>query len=152
MLYFHSYSIIICYLQIVLSRTSGLNQMYRDAVNNLAQKSGHCKCMSSKQKQMIFCKVDNWPTGFHCSVDYLMLYNKGSDYMSNMTGVLLESGTTYLMRAPGFDSGFGWFTVVHLCSLLCCVIVFSFVSICLVSFYPILPVSLDLTFLIVPFL
>jgi hypothetical protein len=35
MLYFHSYSIIICFIQIVLSRTSGLTQMYRDAVNNV---------------------------------------------------------------------------------------------------------------------
>ena len=88
MLYFHSYNIIVCVLQIVLSRTSGLIQMYRDAVNNFAKKSGHCKFMSSKQKKMIFCNVDNWPTGFHYSFDYLMLYNKGSDYMSNMTGVM----------------------------------------------------------------
>ena len=93
-----------------------------------------------------------WPTGFHCSFDYLMLYNKGPDYMSNMAGVLLESGTTYLMRATGFDSGFWLVPVAHLCSFLCCVIVFGFVSIRLVSFYPILPVSLDFPFFIAPFL
>ena len=88
MLYFHSYIIIICFLQIVLSRTSGLTQMYRDAVNNLVKTSGHYKFMSSKQKKMIFCNVDNRPSGFHYSFDYLMLYNKGPDYMSNMAGVM----------------------------------------------------------------
>ena len=105
-----------------------------------------------KAEKKIFCNVDNWPTGFHCSFDYLMLYNKGPDYMSNMAGVLLESGTTYLMRAPGFDSGSWLVPVAHLCSFLRCAIVFGFVFIRLVSFFPILPVSLDFPFFIAPFL
>ena len=43
--------------------------------------------------------------------------------MSNMAGVLLESGTTYLIRAPGFDSGFWLVPVAHLCSF-CVVLLF----------------------------
>ena len=41
--------------------------------------------------------------------------------MSNMAGVLLETGTAYHSPAPGFTPGFWWVHVAHLFSFFCCV-------------------------------
>jgi hypothetical protein len=44
-------------------------------------------------------------------------------YMSNTAGVLLEAGSTYLSRAPGFTLCV-WVRVVHLFTFLCCILLF----------------------------
>ena len=49
------------------------------------------------------------------------------DYMSNISGILLEAGTTYPSRAIGFIPGLWWLHLAHLLSFLCCVVFLCFV-------------------------
>jgi hypothetical protein len=86
--------------------------------------------------------------------------------MSNMAGVLLEAGTTYHSRTPGFTPGIWWgsclsfeSTWVHprylvgfvlFIVLVFCVVFFVLFVLVLCRVYPMLPVSLDCPFLIAP--
>ena len=71
------------------------------------------------------------------------------DYLSNMTGVLLEAGTVGPSREHRFIPVFGGVHVAHLFSFLCLVVFYLLVfALCLV--YPMLHVSLNCLFLIAP--
>jgi hypothetical protein len=100
-------------------------------------------------------KVCQWRSTGRWFSPGTLVASTNKTYIHGIAEILLDAalntqffhqGTAWPSRAPGFTPVFGGVHVAHLFNFLCCVL-FVFV-LCLV--YPLLPVSLDCPFLIVP--
>ena len=76
------------------------------------------------KRQLIFSPLCRF-----CIISITAKSFTGSDYMSNTASVLYEKGASYLSRTAWVHSRFfGWISVAHIFSFLCCAFWFVFFS------------------------